>query len=43
MFDDSKLKEPEYIIEIESPVKITNFENGKDGIFFNDKYIILSR
>ena len=36
-FDDSKLSEPDYIIEIENPVRLS-LVDGKDGIFFNDRY-----
>ncbi len=34
MFDDSILSEPDEIIEIESPVNLTEI-NGQDNIFFN--------
>jgi len=37
MFDDSKLSEPDYIIEIENPVRLSRVDE-KDGIFFNDRY-----
>ncbi len=36
-FDDSLLSEPNHIIEIENPVKLSVIE-GKDDIFFNDRY-----
>jgi len=37
MFDDSQLFEPDYIVEIENPVRLSQV-NEKDGIFFNDRY-----
>lgn len=37
MFNDDLLSEPETILEIESPVKLS-FIDEQDGIYFNDKY-----
>ena len=36
-FNDAILVEPDYIIEIENPVRMSVVD-GKDGIFFNDRY-----
>ena len=36
-FDDSKLFEPDYIVEVEDPVRLSLVDE-KDGIFFNERY-----